>query len=178
MKSFLLAAAMAFIYVATITALFRCRNIERRARAMTVLFLLSLPVYLVAHRITPADLGFLPEVLTEPLAWMDLAFGMMLWTAAFSGGILQLYNLADRGFSLRIVMDIQNSAKGAMSLEEIYSTYSGGRGIGWMYQKRLDDLVHQRLASIDDGRVCNRSKGQRVALVFGWLRHFLKMESH
>ena len=31
-------------------------------------------------------------------------------------------------------------------LDDVLAGYSAGRGIGWMYQKRLDDLVGHRLA--------------------------------
>lgn len=176
MKAIVLTTGMALVYLVAITALFRCRAIERRARAMTIFFVYTVPLYVAAHQFTPADLWILPEIAVEPRPWVDLSFGILLWSAAFLGGILQLYNLADRGFSLRIVMDIQRSQGGSMSVDEIYTAYSGGRGIGWMYQKRLDDLVHHKLASIDDGHVRNLPSGQRLALAFGWLRRFLRMD--
>ena len=100
-----------------------------------------------------------------------------MWTAAFFGGILQLYNLADRGFSLRIVMDIDSSKRRALTLDEILRAYGAGRGIDWMYQKRLDDLVRHRLACIENHSVRNRPRGHRLAVAFGWLRRFLMMDA-
>jgi hypothetical protein len=176
MKGLLLATGTALAYLALITLVFRCWRIERRAAAMTRLFLVSLPCFLAVYHFTPVDLGFLPASVVEPAAWVDLGFGLLLWTAAFLGGILQLYNLADRGFSLRIVMDIQSSQDRALSLDEVLSGYSAGRGIGWMYQKRLDDLVKHQLARVENGWISNRSKGHRLARVFGWLRRFLQMD--
>src|SRR5690242_417782 len=106
MKGLLLATGMAAAYMGAITVLFLCCRVRHRAAAMTRVYLATLPVFVALHRLTPADLGFLPAQLTEPRAVIDLAFGILLWTAAFFGGILQLYNLADRGFSLRIIMDV------------------------------------------------------------------------
>jgi hypothetical protein len=176
MKGLILAAGMGILYLLVMTLLFRCWRIQARAAAMTLLFLLTLPGFLLLHLLTPTDLGFFPGGLTEPHPLVDLGFGLLLWTAAFFGGILQLYNLADRGFSLRIIMDIEQGNGGAMSVEEVLAAYSEGRGIGWMYQKRLDDLVRHRLARIDQGCISTRRKGRRLARLFGWLRGFLQLD--
>ncbi|OAI39518.1 hypothetical protein AYO40_05650 [Planctomycetaceae bacterium SCGC AG-212-D15] len=177
MKGVVLATGMTLLFMVVMTAIFRRWRIERRAVAMSRLYLASLPVFLGAYLVTPADLGFLPGYLTETRAVLDLGFGLLLWTAAFFGGILQLYNLADRGFSLRIVMDIESSKNRALSLDEVLRGYSAGRGIAWMYQKRLDNLVSQRLSRVENGWICNQARGQRLALVFAWLRMFLRMDS-
>jgi hypothetical protein len=166
---------MTGIYLAVMTLLFRCCRIRARAAAMTRLYVVTLPGFVALHLLTPADLGFLPEDLTEPLPSVDLGFALLLWTAAFFGGILQLYNLADRGFSLRIIMDIEGGEGGSMSLDDVLAGYSAGRGISWMYQKRLDDLVQHRLARIEGGWIRNRRKGRRLAHLFGWLRCFLRL---
>jgi hypothetical protein len=176
MKGLVLAIGMSAAYLVVLTLIFRCWRIQARAAVMTCLYLLTLPVFLVLHLLTPADLGFLPGSLTEPHPLVDLVFGLLLWTAAFFGGILQLYNLADRGFSLRIIMDIERGKDGAMSVDDVLAAYSDGRGIGWMYQKRLDDLVRHRLARIEGGWISNRRKGRRLALLFGWLRRFLQLD--
>jgi hypothetical protein len=175
MKGLVLATGTAAVYLGLITLVFRCWRVRARAAVMTRLFLLTLPGFLALHLLTPADLGFLPAGLTEPRPWVDLGFGLLLWAAAFFGGILQLYNLADRGFSLRILIDVQSGEGGAMSVDEVLAAYSDGRGIGWMYQKRLDDLVRQRLARVEGGWISNRRKGRRLARVFGGLRQFLRL---
>lgn len=176
MKALILATGMALVFLMATTALFQCWTVKRRAAAMTGLYLLSLPPFVAAFFLIPPNLGFLPDLFVENSLSVDLAFGLLLWTAAFFGGILQLYNLADRGFSLRIVMDIDNSETGSMSADQIFASYSAGKGIGWMYQKRLDDLVTHRLARIENGWIGNRRKGRRMALVFRRLRCFLRMD--
>src|SRR5262245_40641174 len=175
MKALILASGMTLFYFLLVTLLFRFWQIRARAAAMTRLFLATLPAFIALHLLTPPDLGFLSPTLVEPQAVVDLAFALLLWGAAFFGGVLQLYNLADRGFSLRIVMDIERGKEGSMSLEEVLAGYSAGRGIDWMYQKRLDGLVEHGLADIEDGIVRNREKGRRLALLFGWLRQFLRL---
>ena len=87
-------------------ALFRLCRIERRAAALLGVFVLSLLTMIACHFATPSDLWILPtNLLTHP-NWLDLASSIFFFFAAFFGGVLQLYNIADRGFSVRILIDL------------------------------------------------------------------------
>lgn len=177
MKGFLLALAMNFVCFGLITAIFRAREVRGRAALMAQIFLLILPCFVAVHVLSPADLSILPPRLTASSLLVDLAFGLLVYGAGFFGGILQLYNLADRGFSLRILIDIAESQRGMLSLQEIIENYSGGRGLDWMYQKRLQGLVEQGLVRIDREMIHNSERGRRAAALFGWLQAFLRVES-
>jgi hypothetical protein len=134
-----------------------------------------LPFLLLFHLATPPDLGFLPARLITPVASVDLAFAAYLYSAGFFGGILQLYNLADRGFSLRILIDILESRHGAMEVDGIMTGYSAGRGIAWMYDKRIEGMVSTGLVSVDGARLILTDKGKRAADVFSCLRRFARV---
>lgn len=176
MKAFILATAAILLYTLLITLLFRFRRVEHRARAMMRLFLLSLPPFAALVVMSPADLGCLPASLVEPIWWVEPAFAGLLYTAAFLGGVLQLYNLADRGFSLRIVIDVDQSNEQPLSAETIYHAYSEGKGIPWMYEKRIAGMLENGLVEVSDGIIRNTAKGAKAARLFGWLRRFLKID--
>src|SRR5947207_4205541 len=145
-KAVLLAAAMCVMYIVAVTAGFYLARPEAlRARFMVILFLWTVPLGLAIHLMTPGDLGFLPAAWCEPNHFVDRMFFLFMYAAAFFGFILQLYNLADRGFSLRIVIDIDESPAGCMTIDQVMDSYSAGQGITWMYQKRLDDLIRLKL---------------------------------
>jgi hypothetical protein len=176
LKSLILAILFTLAYTTVITALVRTGSIHSRAAMMTKAFLLSVPLFVWAHLATPGSLGFLPEVFIEPWYWTDLAFGLMLYGAGFFGGVLQLYNLADRGLSLRILIDIDESAGGTLDAHGVAERYSAGKGIGWMYQKRIDDMVETGLLSINGKNAVLTDRGRRLAMIFVMLRGFLRME--
>lgn len=176
MKSFLLSLVMTISCLVAITAIFRALQIRRRATLMLCVFLISVPVFIVIHLTTPPSLGMLPPLLTVPSRWIDLGFGIFIYVAAFFGGVLQIYNLADRGFSLRMLVDISESPREMLTVDEMLSAYSQGQGLGWMYQKRLDGLLDQGMILIADGTVRNSVRGRRVASIYGWLRTFLRLQ--
>ena len=177
MKGLLLAAASSLLCVAAITVLFRVVKVRRRAATMLRVFLATIPIYLVAFALTPADLWLLPDWLVEGQAFLGGAFGLFVHTALFFGGWLQVYNLAERGFSLRILIDIDESADRALSREEEEACYGGGRGISWMLDKRIDGLVSTGLVEEREGRLVATGKGARTARVFGDLRAFLQIDT-
>lgn len=176
LKSLILAVLFTLTYTGVITALLRTRSIHSRAGVMTKVFLLSVPLFVWAHLATPRNLGFLPDILAEPLFWTDLGFGLVVYGAGFFGGVLQLYNLADRGFSLRILIDIEESQGGALDVRGVAERYSGGKGIGWMYQKRIDGMVETGLLFTDGENAVLTDRGRRLAMIFGALRGVLRMD--
>jgi hypothetical protein len=143
---------------------------------MLGLFALTVPLYLAAYALTPADLGILSAGLVEPRAWLECAFGLFVHGALFLGGWLQLYNLADRGFSLRLLIDIAE-AQAPLSREEVEARYGGGRGIAWMIGKRLDDMLESGVVARSDGALRLTPRGARAGRVLGGLRRFLGLET-
>ncbi|SRR6266511_3977780 len=174
MKAILIAALAELLLFACVSAFLRSGVTRRRARSMLIAFLSLLPVLLVAHLLTPPDLGFLPAELVMPIAWVDIAFAVFLYSVGFFGGILQLYNLADRGFSLRTLIDILEAPSKTMRLDDVMRGYSAGRGIAWMYTKRLDDMQSAGLVKVEGDYLVLTPKGQRVAQLFTWLQEFAR----
>lgn len=175
MKAVVLAAVMSLAYLVLVTLAFRAaRHTVLRARLMTRVFLLMLPLDVAAYYFTPDNLGFLPRRGLEPDHRVEVVFFLFLVCTCFLGGILQLYNLADRGFSLRLAMEIDRSKKGLTS-NQVVESYSEGKGMNWMYQKRIDDLLRVELIQVQNDLVSATTKGRRVAAIFLWLRQFLRV---
>lgn len=176
MKGVILAAVMSFIYFSAMSIGLRLAGPGiLRARLLFRLFLLTLPFSAVLYYETPASLGFIPGRWLEANHIIEFGFLLFLYASAFFGGLLQLYNLADRGFSLRIAMDIHRSPRGSMTADDVVSSYSGGKGIIWMYQKRVDDLIKLKLVEATGNNIRITAAGARVAERFSWLRRFLRV---
>jgi hypothetical protein len=175
MKAILVGALAESLLFIVVSVCLRSGITERRARLMVTAFVCLLPVLVAIHLLTPPDLGFLGAELVMPIAWVDMAFAVFLYTVGFFGGVLQLYNLGDRGFSLRILIDIREAPGREMRLDEVMTGYSAGRGIAWMYAKRLDDMQSAGLARLEGEDFVLTSKGRRLAKVFEALQEFRRM---
>ena len=177
MKAIALAAGMTLVLFAVATVLLRYFPSPHRARQLVLAYLATLVALAAAWQMSPPDLGVLPpSLLTEP-PWLDLGAAMFFFSAAFFGGVLQLYNLADRGLSLRMVIDLTESGGTIANAGDIVAGYSGGRGLAWMYRKRLDDMLAHGLVTMRDGSVALTARGRRTAMLILGLRRFLGLET-
>src|SRR5438309_7376337 len=101
----------------------------------------SLVLLVCLYGVTPRDLGFLPDELLGRPNWLDFVVSLFALSASFFGGWLQLYNLANRGYSLRILIDVLRSPHRAATPAEVVTAYADGRGLVWMYGSRLSGLT-------------------------------------
>jgi hypothetical protein len=177
LKSILLATAGTVAMAVAVTVVFRAFPGPRRAAAMMRIFLVGLPVLVGVWAVTPDDLGFLPAPLLAEPRWFDLAACLFFYAAAFGGGLLQLYNLADRGLSLRILADLAGAGDRALTVDELVARYGGGRGLAWMYDKRLQGLTEHRLVVVDGAQVRLTTRGRVCAERSARLRRFLRLPS-
>jgi hypothetical protein len=157
------------------TVMLRYWKIERRARALLWVFVVTLGAMIAVSVATPSNLMILPDALLATPPWFDLVSSVFFFAAAFFGGILQIYNLADRGLSLRILIDLHEQPNRRGTVDSLYHGYGGGKGIGWMYRKRLDDMVRNGLITIDGGAVALTSRGRKSAGMVEPLRRFFKI---
>ena len=175
MKSVLLSTAALLLLLGFITLRLRLGPKSERAKIMLYLFLAVLPLAAIIHLLTPANLYFLPDSWFQHAVWIDFYFMIFLYFAGFFGGLLQLYNLSDRGFSLRILIDILESKTTSLSLKNIMQYYGGGKGMGWMYQKRIDGMTSSGLVQIQGERLILTTKGRRAANLFLNLQKFYRV---
>jgi hypothetical protein len=177
MKAIIVATAMTIVLLALVTMAFRLGATARRARRMTLIYFGCVIVAVLIWFQTPVDLGFLARSLLIEPGWLDFSLMLFFFTAAFFGGVLQLYNLADRGFSLRILADVQEANSHAADIDWLIANYGGGKGLTWMYGKRIEGLIDTKLVSRKAGMIELTRKGQRTADLFLAVRRFLRVES-
>jgi hypothetical protein len=176
MKAIILATAMTIVLLAVVTIVLRFHQTAQRARQMTLIYLGCVILLVLAWFATSVDLGFLPPSwLIEP-EWLDFSLMLFFFTAAFFGGALQLYNLADRGFSLRILIDVEQASSHAIDAERLVANYGGGKGLTWMYGKRIEGLLETKLVDRKAEMIELTSKGERAAAVLLAVRSFLRLE--
>jgi hypothetical protein len=176
MKAIALASAMTVVMMLVQTGQLRFRRPMHRAREMMVTFVsawIALPVLWWA---TPDNLGVLPPWLQTEPRLLDLLAMQFYFAAAFFGGALQLYNLADRGLSLRVLIDIVERPEPVWNADRVVKDYSCGQGLRWMYGKRMRDLLAHDLLSLRDGVVSLTARGRRSAALFLALRRLFRLE--
>jgi hypothetical protein len=177
MKAICLASVMTIVLLLLVTLAFRLDPRRHRVQQVTILYLACAGVLIGLWLATPDDLGILhPSLLAEP-RWLDLALALFFFSAAFFGGVLQLYNLADRGFSLRILIDALEEPAGTVSIDRLIAGYGGGQGIRWMYDKRMGDLVERHFIRRVGNSIALYAKGALMADLFIRLHRFLKLNS-
>jgi hypothetical protein len=176
MKAICLASAMTVVLLVLVTFCFRLYPTAHRARQMLFVYFFCLAVLAALWFATPDDLGLLGRsLLTEP-AWLDFAATLFFFSAGFFGGALQLYNLCDRGFSLRILVDMLEAPTGAVDVDYLITNYSSGRGLVWMYRKRIDDIVAARFIDRTNKQIILTAKGETFADLFINARRVLGLE--
>jgi hypothetical protein len=173
MKAIVLATGATGLTVILAVLVFRTARIERRAFALLLIYIAVLCGVVGVSLSTPEDLWFLPAEFIAKPQWLDLLAMSSFYSAAFFGGILQLYNLADRGLSLRILIDVVERGKHGATMPELFEGYSAGRGMTWMYDKRLDGMIKSGLAVVDEKDLQLTRRGERTAAIYSWLRHRL-----
>jgi hypothetical protein len=176
MKAVCLASAMTIVLLVLVTLCFRLFPSKHRARQMLFVYLFCLALLVGVWLVTPDDLGILSRLLLAEPSWLDLAVMIFFFSAAFFGGALQLYNLCDRGFSLRILIDMLETPTDAVTAEYLMANYSRGRGLAWMYRKRIDDLIAGGFIDRADKSILLTPKGEMFADLFIYVRRFLRLE--
>jgi hypothetical protein len=87
---------------------------------------------------------------------------------------MQLYNLADRGFSLRILIDVRE-AREPLTPAQIAAAYGRGQGIGWMLSKRIDDIIAQGFVRRDGERLMMTPRGRSFTAAFRFLQSLFRV---
>jgi hypothetical protein len=177
MKAVIVGAAVTLVLLVLVTLAFRFRPTEARAKQMTLLFFGCVAAAVLAWGVTPVDLGFLaPSLLIDP-PWLDLLLMLFFLSSTFFGGILQLYNLADRGFSLCVLIDLDAATPCSGGVESLVKTYGGGQGLTWMYGKRLHGLLAGEFVRRNGDEVELTARGRRTAEIFDAAHRFLRLDT-
>jgi hypothetical protein len=177
MKEIIVAALSGALLCVLATVIFQAWQIERRARTLLQVYLICLCVLVVIYLVTPDSLYVLSRDIIVPSRAAGLLFCGFLYSAGFFGGVLQIYNLADRGLSLRMLVDISLSHAGKMTPLEMTRAYAAGKGLDWMYDKRLDGIVATGLARWVGDSIQITPKGAVLARLFSRLKAYAEVSN-
>ncbi|MFY9314144.1 MAG: hypothetical protein WAO95_01135 [Burkholderiales bacterium] len=159
-------------HMAVVTLIFRTQSVSDRAALIVRIYVTILPVLYFAYTLTPAELRYLPS-------WPDLAMPndfrwvFALYSVAIFGGLLQLYNLTERGFSLRILIDILSSPTEALDTDQVILRYSDGKGVDWMFQKRVGGLQEHAMILVEGEQAYLTPRGRFFGTAYMYLRRVL-----
>ena len=177
MKSIILTSLLSAIFFIAMTLFLRFYMGNLKVKGLLIIYSIFFIILIYLNFITSDDLGFLSSNYISGNFYFDLVFSLFIFTAVFFGGFLQLYNLVDRGLSLRMLIDIKDSSSPrGLSAKEMVTSYSAGQGICWMYQKRISGMACSGLIIEKDKKLILTKKGNHIAHLFKWMRLKIYLE--
>lgn len=170
LKGLLLAFAGFLLFLAVHICLFRWRMPERRFMAMVRLaFTIGLGL-IILHWATPSDLGFLSsDYITAGWA-VDLLNEILVYGFLFIGYCM-FYFLVDRGFSGRIMIEIEQAPERYLRMQEIAARYS----MEMVLKRRLSEMLEIGRVVEAKGRFRNTTRGESAASLFAFVKRFLQL---
>jgi len=155
-----------------IVHVFYFRRVQPAARffAMARIYLCVGAILPVAYLITPENLGFIPHSLEPCGNVIGILNGLLLYTFFFMAYSM-FYFLVDRGFSGRIMIEIEQSPLRRLTRDEISKLYS----LEMVLARRLGEMVDiGRIVKVEE-RYYNTVAGSRAARLFSFVKEFLRL---
>ena len=164
MLSGIFSSCISFIFFAlTHTMLFHWKKIDRQLKALQLLWLCFLPLYVVSFYIFSKG------------SWETAIFfsGLLFYfTAAYFYG--QLYFQVARGLSMRLLVEIENSPEKNLTFEALKLNYD----FNFILARRLAFATDsQMVVREDEGNTIRLTKkGYRTAKILGGIKAFLNLD--
>ena len=73
---------------------------------------------------------------------------------------MEFFSMTERGFSLRIITDIYLHSK--LNPEQLLQEYANGKGIEWMFDKRIQGIIDLGLIKEESGQIKLSSKSSFI----------------
>lgn len=170
LKGIVLALGCFGVFLVVHVVIFRTRMPERRFAAMSRLHFAFAPVLVMAYFATPPALWLIPPGLLRAGWLIDLANGLLIHTFLFVGYSM-FYFMVDRGFSARILIEIERAPGKTLTQDGVAAAYS------------LDQVVGRRLREMADiGRVLRNGdrfqitpRGRLEGKLFAFLKSFFQL---
>lgn len=171
LKGLVLAFGGFAVFLCLHVVFFRWRRPDPRFPAMVRLWAVLGVGLLAVHRLTPPTLGILPPALTMAGWAVDLLNAVFLYGFLFFGYSM-FYFLMDRGFSGRILIEIDQAPGGRLRTADVAARYS----MEMVLRRRLDEMVTlSQSIVLEEGFYRNAPKGRRAAALFGFLKRFWQL---
>lgn len=170
LKGVILACSAFLIFLVSHVLLFQIRVPQQRFFTMARIACGIGLGLIVVHRITESNLGFLPHAYTRAGWAVDLLNAELVYGFLFVGYCMFFF-LVDRGFSGRIMIEVENAPDRRLRQQDISSRYS----LEMVLQRRLAEMLEIGRVVKNDGRYCNTGKGQTAARLFAFVKRFLQL---
>jgi hypothetical protein len=170
LKGIFLALATFCVFLVIHVAIFRMRPPVRRFDAMLRLHWLLIPGFCVAYAGTPPDLGVISADWPRAGWLIDLVNGIIVYDFLFVGYSM-FYFLVDRGFSARILIEIEHAPTGALTQEQVEAVYTPEQIVG----RRLGELHDMSSVVQVGGRSRIAPRGLRQARAFSFIKAFFNL---
>jgi len=89
---------------------------------------------------------------------------------AFIVCYIEFFFLINRGYSLNLLSEISNNQE--ISKKELANIYGGGKGLKWMFEKRIDNLINLNLIKVKSNKVFLKKHLILVSILFYCTKFF------
>lgn len=170
LKGLVLAGIGFVVFLIAQAMLLRWRTPDKRFMAMVGLFRWTGAALVLVYFFTPPDLGVLPSEFTRAGWGVDLLNGLLVLSFLFVGYSM-FYFLVDRGFSVRILIEIDKGQGQRLRQEEIAERYP----MEQVLRRRLTEMLEIGRVRLHEGRYVNTVRGTRAAAGFSWVKRFMQL---
>jgi len=170
LKGILLACGAFGAFLPLHLAIFHLRAPHRRFGSMVRLHASLALGLIVAYAVTPPDVWVIPAGWAGAGWLIDLANGLLVHSLLFVGYSM-FYFLVDRGFSARILIEIERAPGQALTPEDVAAIYSLDRVVA----RRLDEMVDIGSVIKEGDRYRMTARGRRQAQRFAFLKSFFRL---
>src|SRR5205814_2139726 len=80
-------------------------------------------------------------------------------------GYIEFWSIVERSVSLRLLIDV-GAAPAGLTRDDLRARYSGGRGLQWLMDKRMGDLIGSRMVERDGRALRLTARGRAVGVLF------------
>ena len=170
LKGYLISFSLMVIWVLVQLLVFHLSNTKQLFRTFTLLFILSIPVYVIWYLKTSPTMGFFPETLSRTPEVLGLLNGLGL-QGLFYLTYVAFFYYVDRPVTLRILIAFLKAPGEALTLSEVKTTY----GLNDMIRRRLEAMKHGGLVVEREGKYFLTRKGETLGRFCDVIRGLLKI---
>ena len=161
-------AIIAFVVAAVAHIVFsHLIRVTHRERVLIRFMLVAIAGYVVGYPLTAPTLARIVTLPSMATAW-DFVGGLAC-LGFFVLGYIEFWSIVERSVSLRLLIDV-DAAPSGLTRDELRARYSGGRGLQWLMDKRVGDLIGSRMVERDDHGLRLTARGRAVGAVFRTVR--------
>ena len=169
-KGYVISFSLMVVWVLVQLLVFHFSDTKQLFRTFTLLFIPSIPVYVIWYLKTSPTMGFLPETLSQTPYVLGLLNGLGLHGLLYLTYAAFFYYI-ERPVTLRLLIIFLKAPDETLTLLELKTTYGLDRMIG----RRLEAMKHGGLVVEREGKYFLTREGEKLGRFCDVVRRLLKM---